>query len=313
MKLPELDLSNFKPPPLPDLPTMTMPALPSLTMPDLPSLTMPELPSVGMPDLSASLPPLPPLPTLPDMPAFDLLPPELAASVAGLAAVFSHVNPSEAPVAVAPLAVLFGAALGQAWARIGVLEAGDGLPYEAGDNKSAGGTGYSDAAAEAFFAARPLVVAKRLLQLTRLTGTFNVALLLDYLATPRLPESEGGGKATPWNNEPARARDALALANQMGPTFIKLGQALSIRTDLISEAYALELRQLQDAVPPFDSNEAFAVLRRELGVKDLSTVFRIISAVSKQASKQGMRECVTLCSIDIIVSLGRGGVRPVRE
>ena len=33
----------------------------------------------------------------------------------------------------------------------------------------------------------------------------------------------------------------------MGPTFIKLGQALSIRTDLIPEAYALELRQLQDA------------------------------------------------------------------
>ena len=82
----------------------------------------------------------------------------------------------------------------------------------------------------------------------------------------------------PWNNEPERARDALLLANQMGPTFIKLGQALSIRTDLISEAYALELRQLQDAVPPFDSAEAYAVLRRELQVRDLSSIFRTISA-----------------------------------
>ena len=35
---------------------------------------------------------------------------------------------------------------------------------------------------------------------------------------------------------------------------IKLGQALSIRTDLIPAAYALELRQLQDAVPPFPSD-----------------------------------------------------------
>lgn len=48
-------------------------------------------------------------------------------------------------------------------------------------------------------------------------------------------------------NEGERAKECLSLANDMGPTFIKLGQALSIRTDLIPEAYALELRQLQDA------------------------------------------------------------------
>lgn len=45
-----------------------------------------------------------------------------------------------------------------------------------------------------------------------------------------------------------RAKDALALVTQLGPTFIKLGQALSIRTDLVPPAYALELRKLQDAV-----------------------------------------------------------------
>ena len=46
-------------------------------------------------------------------------------------------------------------------------------------------------------------------------------------------------------NEKVRAKEALKLSTQLGPTFIKLGQALSIRTDLIPEAYALELRQLQ--------------------------------------------------------------------
>ena len=69
----------------------------------------------------------------------------------------------------------------------------------------------------------------------------------------------------------------LALVTQLGPTFIKLGQALSIRTDLIPEAYALELRKLQDAVPPFDSDAARDIMRRELGTSDLTKVFRELS------------------------------------
>jgi len=57
----------------------------------------------------------------------------------------------------------------------------------------------------------------------------------------------------------------------------ELGQALSIRTDLIPEAYALELRQLQDAVPPFSSGEAYEILKEEFGVDDLSRVFSSLS------------------------------------
>lgn len=105
-----------------------------------------------------------------------------------------------------------------------------------------------------------------------------------------------------------QAKEALVLCEQLGPTFIKavtfilaltfylrsglaltlprpppnlypqLGQALSIRTDLIPEAYALELRQLQDAVPPFPTDEALAVLRKELGVRDTSSIFDRLSA-----------------------------------
>lgn len=53
--------------------------------------------------------------------------------------------------------------------------------------------------------------------------------------------------------------------------------ALSIRTDLIPESYALELRQLQDAVPPFDNDEAKEIIRKELGVSSLNEVFKTIS------------------------------------
>ena len=109
--------------------------------------------------------------------------------------------------------------------------------------------------------ARLPAVAARLLKLASLTGGFNVRLGLDYLAYKRMGEPE----ETPWPNEKARAKEALALATQLGPTFIKLAQALSIRTDLIPEAYALELRQLQDAVPPFDSTVAKGIIAQELG------------------------------------------------
>ena len=58
---------------------------------------------------------------------------------------------------------------------------------------------------------------------------------------------------------------------------MNVGQALSIRTDLINEAYALELQKLQDAVTPFDSTEAKLIICRELKIKDLSEVFSSIS------------------------------------
>ena len=134
-----------------------------------------------------------------------------------------------------------------------------GSPYPAGS------TSYDIKSADMFYSSRPLFVLRRLLRLANLTGAFNLKLLLDW----RFGNIE--------KNQAERAKEALVLATQLGPTFIKLGQALSIRTDLIPEAYALELRQLQDAVPPFDSSIAKEVIRQEIGVKDLRQSFQKIS------------------------------------
>ena len=142
-----------------------------------------------------------------------------------------------------------------------------GAPYPAE------ATAYDPEAADRFYGKRLPLVVGRLLKLGSLTFSFNLKLLLDYLAYKRAGEPEGES----WPNEKERAKEALALATQLGPTIIKLAQALSIRTDLIPEAYALELRQLQDAVPAFDSAQAKDILARELGLpggaKDLSQVF----------------------------------------
>ncbi len=59
-------------------------------------------------------------------------------------------------------------------------------------------------------------------------------------------------------------RMALAL-QRLGPSYIKLGQALSTRSDLIGEEMAADLSMLQDKLPPFPSKQAIAVIEAELG------------------------------------------------
>lgn len=68
----------------------------------------------------------------------------------------------------------------------------------------------------------------------------------------------------------AKGRPGQKLAaafSELGPAFIKLGQFLSTRSDLLGEAFALDLAELQDALPPFPGTEARAIVEAELGVK----------------------------------------------
>ena len=51
----------------------------------------------------------------------------------------------------------------------------------------------------------------------------------------------------------------------LGPAYIKLGQALSIRPDILSPAAMVELQKLCDKVPSFDNAVAMKVIEDELG------------------------------------------------
>ena len=63
-----------------------------------------------------------------------------------------------------------------------------------------------------------------------------------------------------------RPGQRLAAALQaMGPSFIKFGQLLSTRSDLLGEEVAADLSELQDRLPPFAATEARAIIERELG------------------------------------------------
>ena len=65
---------------------------------------------------------------------------------------------------------------------------------------------------------------------------------------------------------PGRPGERLAAAlEELGPSFIKLGQALSVRSDLIGEELADDLAALQDRLPPFPGADARAIVESELG------------------------------------------------
>ncbi|TWI61224.1 2-octaprenylphenol hydroxylase [Pseudoduganella lurida] len=69
-----------------------------------------------------------------------------------------------------------------------------------------------------------------------------------------------------WRNlsTPRAIRLRMAL-EELGPIFVKLGQVLSTRSDLVPPDIVLELSKLQDRVPPFDSDLAIAQIERSLG------------------------------------------------
>ena len=69
-----------------------------------------------------------------------------------------------------------------------------------------------------------------------------------------------------WRSYEGRPGERIARALQeLGPSFIKLGQALSTRSDLLGEDVAADLSELQDNLPPFPEAEARATIEQELG------------------------------------------------
>eukprot|EP00850_Spirogloea_muscicola_P000970 SM000003S11215 [mRNA] locus=s3:1611199:1615417:+ [translate_table: standard] len=87
-------------------------------------------------------------------------------------------------------------------------------------------------------------------------------------------------------NEPLRARQLVQLITRLGPTAIKLGQALSIRPDLLSPTYLEALQTLQDRVQAFSSDEARRLMEEELGCP-LEDVFLNISLEPVAAASLG--------------------------
>jgi ubiquinone biosynthesis protein len=73
---------------------------------------------------------------------------------------------------------------------------------------------------------------------------------------------------------------------KLGPTFVKLGQLLSTRADLLPPAYLKALSRLQDGVEPFPFSEVQAIVEQELGVK-ISKAFSSFDEEPEAAASLG--------------------------
>ncbi|MBK9164453.1 MAG: AarF/ABC1/UbiB kinase family protein [Acidobacteria bacterium] len=72
------------------------------------------------------------------------------------------------------------------------------------------------------------------------------------------------------NREVNQEKQAVWLKEkliELGPTFIKIGQSMGTRADLLPLPFVIALGELQDNVPPFDNEIAFARIEKELGLK----------------------------------------------
>ena len=83
-----------------------------------------------------------------------------------------------------------------------------------------------------------------------------------------LPGITTGARVLWQTKATGRPGERLAAALQsMGPTFIKIGQALSTRPDLMGDEIASDLSNLQDRLPPFPAADARAIIEAELGAR----------------------------------------------
>ena len=97
---------------------------------------------------------------------------------------------------------------------------------------------YNAEEADLYFESKPLRVVVRSIEILGASLSFGLSILIDYL----------NDKINDLETESKRAEELTAILTQLGPTFIKIGQSLSIRSDLLRPAYLRALSTLQDQV-----------------------------------------------------------------
>ena len=95
------------------------------------------------------------------------------------------------------------------------------------------------------------------------------------------------GSSVNYSNSNKKSGERLCIALQgMGTTFIKLGQFLATRPDIIGEEMAKDLEKLQDKVPAFDIYEATKIIKKEIGDNQFKNIYEISEPISAASIAQ---------------------------
>lgn len=109
----------------------------------------------------------------------------------------------------------------------------------------------------------------------------------------------------------SRPRKLRMLLEELGPTFVKFGQILSTRTDLLPPDYTAELAKLTENVTPFPQEEVVRILTEELG-RPPEEVFREFDRVSLAAASIGqVHSAVTQEGKPVVIKIQRPGIREI--
>lgn len=111
-------------------------------------------------------------------------------------------------------------------------------------------------------------------------------------------------------SQPERMRLVL---EELGPTFIKLGQFLSTRADILPPTYIEEFTKLQDSVSPFSFEGVAAEIRKELG-SDIFDLFASFEQEPIGAASIAQAHRATLKSgEDVVIKIRRPGIKALIE
>ena len=120
---------------------------------------------------------------------------------------------------------------------------------------------------------------------------------------PRQPEESLLGRLV------GGPRGFRELLERLGPTYVKIGQFLALRPDLVPEAYARELMRLLDTVPPFGWDEAKAIIADDLGA-DPGRIFAYVNPRPIAAGSLAQTHLAQLHDgTDVAVKVQRPGIR----
>ena len=160
-----------------------------------------------------------------------------------------------------------------------------------------------------------LLAVRRLLRIQRVVIRYRLDDLLFALPLPWWLMATRF--AMPWRWFPRRPLDLsrgarLRLALQdLGPIFIKFGQLLSTRRDLLPEDIADELMLLQDRVPPFDPQLAINLIEQQLGAKISAVFSRFDVEPLASASVAQVHAAQLKSGEEVVVKVVRPGLKPV--